>query len=208
MKIFLKSQFYLSDFSVKMSTSVTQTHVTKVVPKTIAKLKTMDEKRPLNRSTSIETIKRINTYICSPQSYLLPAILTTWLKTGQKSLHSSAEKTIFMFRSVIFGSFLLKFLLRDGSKGQPDKLDLQFVLSQVAKRAQGQSQNPYAIALAFKLAVVLMTVQMCLCAFYLTQCLIPLGLAFLLVSTGYIIVLGHRLNAAYLMKHDVKSKIL
>ncbi|XP_066251841.1 uncharacterized protein [Euwallacea similis] len=200
-----------------MSTPVPQTYVSKVLPKSVATLKAMknDEKHIFKRSSSIDTIKRINTYICSPQSYLLPAILTTWLKTGQKSLHSSAEKTIFMFRSVIFGSILLKFILRGANsetlKGEPVKLDLQSVLSQILKYIQqqlsGLLESCLVISFAFQLAVVIMTIEMCLCIFYLSQSSVPIGFGFLILSSGYIVLIGHRLNMGYLIKCDVKRKI-
>ncbi|XP_066153973.1 uncharacterized protein [Euwallacea fornicatus] len=200
-----------------MSTPVSQSYVTKVLPKSVANLKAMknDEKHIFKRSSSIDTIKRINTYICSPQSYLLPAILTTWLKTGQKSLHSSAEKTIFMFRSVIFGSILLRFIPRgansENPKGEPVKLDLQSVLSEIFKYIYHQLsdllESCLFITFAFQVAVVLMTVELCLCTFYLSLSSVPIGLGFLILSSGYIVVIGHKLNMDYLIKRDVKRKI-
>lgn len=199
-----------------MSTEISQAQLATTLPKSIAKLKPMDDKPDFNRSSSIDTIKKINTYICSPQLYVLPVMLTTWLKTGQNSLQSSTEKTIFMFRSLIFGSFVFKFLL-NGTKpghlgGQASKLDLPTVLAQIFVNLQEQlsvaADSLFVISLAFKLAVVLMTVQMCLCAFYLSQSVVPVGLSFLLLSIGYIVGLGYKLNRSYLMKRDVKSKRL
>ncbi|CAG9772171.1 unnamed protein product [Ceutorhynchus assimilis] len=192
----------------KMSTPISKAELSTILP---SKLKPMNDKLCLNRSSSIDTIKRINTYICSPQSYLLPAMLTTWLKTGQNSLHSSTEKTIFMFRSLIFGTFLFKFLLRGSKPGQePIKLNLQTVLQQIAANLQEifaiALQSPFVITTVFAVALVFLAVQMGLCVYLLSQSLIPLGLWFLTICIVYIGYLGHALNRFYLIKRDVKCK--
>ncbi|ENN77634.1 uncharacterized protein LOC109537144 [Dendroctonus ponderosae] len=201
-----------------MSTAILQSHVSTILPKEVATLSKnpskMEEKPHFNRSCSIDTIKQINTLICSPESYFLPAIITTWLKTGQNSLHSSTEKTIFMFRSLIFGSVLFKFLLKGAksgdSSGQTCKLDLQTVLLQIIanlnERLLIAIETAWVISLAFYLTVAVMTTQLSVCLFYLCQNTVPVGLGFLVLSASFITAIGHKLNAFYLRKRDSKRK--
>lgn len=198
-----------------MSTAVLRTHVSTLLPGVATEMGTLTKNSSkMDRSCSVDTIKRINTLICSPESYFLPAIITTWLKTGQNSLHSSTEKTIFMFRSLIFGSVLFKFLLKGAksgnSSGQTCKLDLQTVLLQIIanlhERLLIAVETACVISLAFYLSVAVMTMQLSVCLFYLCHSNVPVGLGFLIFSGSFIVAVAHKINAFYLRKRDSKRK--
>lgn len=93
-----------------MSSTISQTELATLSTAAVAPLR-MDEKQmKLVRTSSIEKIKRFNSFICSQQYYILPAILS-WLKSSQSGLQSSTEKTIFFFRSLFFKSMLYKYFV-------------------------------------------------------------------------------------------------
>lgn len=93
-----------------MSSTISQTELAPLSTAAVAPLR-MDEKQmKLVRTSSIEKIKRFNSFICSQQYYILPAILS-WLKSSQSGLQSSTEKTIFFFRSLFFKSMLYKYFV-------------------------------------------------------------------------------------------------
>ncbi|KAL1500728.1 hypothetical protein ABEB36_006175 [Hypothenemus hampei] len=156
------------------------------------------DKHRLTRASSLETIKRLNTFICSPQTYILPAILTNWLQTGRKSLNASMENTIFALRYFICHNILLKYLLPNVEIHQFDRH------TNVKKIFEIIFQAFLVSKLAFFMTIVCLTVQMCLCCFYLSchSVIVPLGLSFLLVSTGCIMTLGLKMNRSYLNKHN------
>ncbi|KAF7283643.1 uncharacterized protein LOC143194028 [Rhynchophorus ferrugineus] len=185
-----------------MSTSITSTQAATILPKPIVTLKKTEEKPlKLHRTSSIDTIKRINTIICSPQTYILPAMLTTWLKTSQTGLQSSAEKSIFMFRSLIFGSVLQKVLSilvqSQIQKNGDSKISLQLLVKALSSIID---------AVIFYLAVVLLVAQIALCAFLLNQCVVPIGLNFLFASAASIVYLAYKLNSYEYLKSTGRPK--
>lgn len=93
-----------------MSSTISQTELEKLTTPIVAQLRSEDKQAKLVRSSSIEKIKRFNTFICTQQYYILPAILS-WLKSSQSGLQSSTEKTIFFLRSLFFKSMLYKYLV-------------------------------------------------------------------------------------------------
>ncbi|XP_050501112.1 uncharacterized protein LOC126881110 [Diabrotica virgifera virgifera] len=86
------------------------TEVKTISARAITKLK-MEETQPrLTRSSSLDKIKKFNTFICSQQYYVLPALLN-WLKSSQTNLQASTESTIYFLRAFIFNAFFKFYLL-------------------------------------------------------------------------------------------------
>lgn len=93
-----------------MSSTISTVVMQSIPPKAITKLKMDEKQHRLVRTSSIEKIRRFNTYICSQQYYILPALLS-WIKSPKGGLQLSTEKTIFLFRSLFFSSFLYRMFL-------------------------------------------------------------------------------------------------
>jgi hypothetical protein len=79
-----------------MSSTVSTTEVQTISKKVMTPRKADDKTQRLVRTSSLEKIRRFNSFICSQQYYVLPALLA-WLKSSQTVLQSSTEKTIFFF---------------------------------------------------------------------------------------------------------------
>ncbi|XP_030747381.1 uncharacterized protein LOC115875930 [Sitophilus oryzae] len=190
-----------------MSTSISTTQTATVLPKAVSSLKKSEEKPPLQRSSSIETIKRINTIICSPQTYILPAMLTTWLKTGQTGLQSSTEKTIFMFRSLLFGYLLQKFVSVWRKSGvSKSNITIQKTSAQLTAKLF-ESFPSFFISVAFYLVTLLLIAQIVLCVLLLNQCLLPYGMHFLFATATYIAGLGYKINCYSYSKPKKHTKL-
>ncbi|CAH1111816.1 unnamed protein product [Psylliodes chrysocephalus] len=86
------------------------TELKTISSRAITKLK-MEETQPrLYRSSSLDKIKKFNTFICAPQYYILPALLS-WLKNSQSNLQASTETTIYFLRAFILNAFFKFYLV-------------------------------------------------------------------------------------------------
>lgn len=145
----------------------------------------------------METIKRFNTFICSQQYYILPAILS-WLKTSQSGLQSSTEKTIFFFRSLFFKSMLCKYFvigIKSSGVWSPTDLNINIVniknstktkLSDIITKSF-DSNFLLAAAVYGACAIVILQFLTIIYLLYITS--VPYGFLFLigcLVATKYI----------------------
>ncbi|GJQ72495.1 hypothetical protein Trydic_g5037 [Trypoxylus dichotomus] len=61
------------------------------------------------RTSSLESIIRLNTYICSQSFFILPSILA-WLRTSQTVLTSYAEKCTTTIKSAVYSSIVYKII--------------------------------------------------------------------------------------------------
>ncbi|XP_060532732.1 uncharacterized protein LOC132705835 [Cylas formicarius] len=174
--------------STAISTAQTATLVTAAI------LKTDEKPAKLVRTSSIEKFLKFNTYICSPQYYTLPAILT-WLRSSKNGFHASAEKTIFLFRSLIFSSFLFRY----SSHGVRSAL-------QAGRRVLISQLPSTLLGVAFHVGVVLLASQLLCCAYLLATVVVPLGLSFLLSSIVGIVLLGYKINRFSCRKCDRRKK--
>ncbi|XP_044261072.1 uncharacterized protein LOC123009037 [Tribolium madens] len=118
----------------------------------------------LVRTSSLEKIRRFNSFICSQQYNILPALFA-WLRSSQSVLQK-AEKTMLFFRALLFCHFLYKI----------EKLRKQ----------------TFALKLAVYLTAIVLIVELGLCFYLLCSTHVPSGLIFLIISFFYIIYLNAR----------------
>ncbi|EFA05344.1 uncharacterized protein LOC662907 [Tribolium castaneum] len=127
----------------------------------------------LVRTSSLEKIRRFNSFICSQQYNILPALLA-WLRSSQAVLRK-AEKTILFFRALFFSHFLYK-------------------IYQFEYRTSFENLRKHTLVL--KLAVyataVVLLAELGLCFYLLCSTHVPSGLVFLIISFFYIIYLNVR----------------
>ncbi|XP_063926820.1 uncharacterized protein LOC135140258 [Zophobas morio] len=161
----------------------------------------MEEKR-LVRTSSLEKIRRFNSFICSQQYYILPALLA-WLRSSQSVLQSSTEKTIFFFRSLIFSHLLYKLY----------QVEFRTILSNVLALFEKQIRVQYGritrvenlLRMGVVMVVAVLLTELVVCFYLLCLTGAPSGLVFLIVCCFYIIYLNVRAGG-YVDKKSVMKK--
>lgn len=123
-------------------------------------------KKTLIRSASIQKLIEFNTYICSQQFYLLPGLIN-WLKSSQTGVETAFKLTIIFFRSLVFNKLKM---IYDGT-AMRSRTCLTFTI--------------YVTALALLL-------ELFVCFYYLMVANLPIGLVFLIVCWGYIMLLQYQ----------------
>lgn len=194
-----------------MSSTISQTEVQTLTTPSVAQLRTEDKQLKLVRSSSMETIKRFNTFICSQQYYIVPAILS-WLKTSQSGLQSSTEKTIFFFRSLFFKSMLCKyFVIGIKSSGVWSPNELANIKNSTKTKLIDVFikcfDSNFLLAAAVYGACAIVIVQFLTTIYLLYLALVPYGFLFLvgcIMATKYIY---YKTLFCYISKSSNKGKI-
>ncbi|KAH0818433.1 hypothetical protein MTP99_006692 [Tenebrio molitor] len=162
-----------------MSSTVSTTEVQTISKKVMTPRKADDKTQRLVRTSSLEKIRRFNSFICSQQYYVLPALLA-WLKSSQTVLQSSTEKTIFFFRSLLFTHFLYKLC----------QLEFRTIVSNGLLLVRKQFREICLLKWAVYATALVLSAQLFLCFYLLCNTHVPNGLAFLIVCWFYIIYLN------------------
>lgn len=168
-----------------MSSNISTMVLNSIPPKTISELKMEEKKYRLVRTASIEKIRRFNTFICSQQYYILPAILH-WIKSSHSGLQLSTEKTIFFFRSLFFSSFLYKFFmllqpnneLRRVFLGDVKKSTSE-IISNFHKKFSKCFESTFLLAATIYVGCILIAIQLCIVLYFIYFTFIPYGFVFL-----------------------------
>lgn len=195
-----------------MSSTITQSE-TQMVPKATLRPKFTKKPKPeLLRTTSIEKIKKFNTYICSQNYYILPSLLV-WLKTSQTVLQCTTEKTLFYFKTLLLSSVLYKDLeAKAKTKALQKKVStkeiLQIVVVGVRDRIKvvcDDIKNKF-FSLVVYFALMFILVQLLACAYSLCIVFLPVGLIFLLVCLYSICHIMYKVNFSYLQRAENKRR--
>lgn len=80
------------------------TELKTISSRAITKMKMEEPQSRLTRSSSLDKIKKFNTFICSQHYYILPALLS-WLKSSQSNLQTATEGTIHFLRTFLLNAF-------------------------------------------------------------------------------------------------------
>ncbi|RZC42015.1 hypothetical protein BDFB_010920, partial [Asbolus verrucosus] len=180
--------FVIAERAMSSTVSSTEVQTISQKPTVLTHRKMEDRTQRLVRTSSLEKIRRFNSYICSQQYYILPALLA-WLRSSQSVLQSSTEKTIFFFRSLLFSNFLYKLY-------QVEFKSLIFnVLVSILKQIQTNYKNvesTFLLKMAVYMAALILATEVGLCFYLLFSTHIPSGLVFLIVCWFYIIYLNAR----------------
>lgn len=197
-----------------MSSTITRSEmetVHKRKPSTITKPH-QKPKPDLVRSTSMEKIRRFNTYICSQNYYIFPSILA-WLKTSQSVLQSTTEKTLFFFKTLLVTSVFYRTVEAKARRQLKSNLDaltglikLVFYALFTGLKVVYDSLKNILFKSAVYSSIVLIYGQLLLCAYWLCQYFMPIGLAFLLVCLYSIVHLLHKVNFAYVQRQEKKMR--
>lgn len=179
-----------------MSSTVSTTEMKTIPTRPIVRLKADEHKSKLVRTSSIEKIRRFNSYICAQHYYVVPALLT-WLKSSHSCLQSSAEKTILFFRSLIFNAFFYRviqnvFRVKAGvvEKMDPDALK-ENLISNFYDYFSGSFESTL-LSMGVYFVSVLVYSQLLISIYFLSLVPIPGGLYFLLLTGVYISFLCYK----------------
>lgn len=170
-----------------MSSTITQSEL-QTVPKSSPAMPSDKPKRELTRSTSLEKIRKFNSFICSQNYYILPSLLA-WLKTSQTVLQRTAEKTMFHFKYLLVSGLLHL---------QAWTLRLSGAIFEDLKR------RLFVLAVYASLGFILL--QLLACAYLLCVVFLPAGFVFLVVCLYSVCHLGYRLNAWYAESAERKMR--
>lgn len=163
-----------------MSSTITQSEL-QTVPKAPINMAIEKPKPELIRTTSIDKIKKFNSFICSQNYYILPSILT-WLKTSQTVL-----------KYLILSTVLLK----------PSDLTAQLIAT-VKNNYENIQRRLLAIAVYFSVGYIFL--QLLVCAYLLCLVFLPAGFVFLMVCLYTVCHLSYRLNSSYVQNEERKMK--
>ncbi|XP_056641024.1 uncharacterized protein LOC130447964 [Diorhabda sublineata] len=157
-------------------------------PRSITQLKIEEPQSRLSRSSSLDKIKKFNSFICSQQYYMLPALLS-WLKSSQSNLQTATEGTIHFLRTVFLNAFFKCFTFFFKTK--------QFNI--------GKIQNVMRVWISIKLAnffdpTFLFSAGVYIgCLIVFVQVLFSVYLIFLIfLPQGFIFLVGCMLTIQYL----------
>lgn len=179
-----------------MSSTISQTELKTLMPTALTPLKMEDRQGKLVRSSSIDKIRRFNSFICSQQYYILPAILS-WLKSSQSGLQISTKKTIFFFRSLFFKSLLYKYFLISLKSKEWSSEQLLSTIEEFKAIAVENFHDTYTKC--FESTFLLIAAVYGACAIVLVQLLTTLYLLyFTLVPYGMVFLVGCMLTIKYI----------
>lgn len=161
-----------------MSSTITQSQQ-RTVPKASISMTPEKLKPELVRSTSIEKIKKFNSFICSQNYYILPSLLT-WLKTSQTVLQDTMETTINYFKYLVLSIILLK----------PAR-----VLELIKVYFADLRRKFFVLLVYFSFGFIFL--QLLVCAYLLCLVFLPAGFVFLMVCLYTVCHMSYRLNSSY-----------
>lgn len=164
-----------------MSSTITQSQL-QTVPKAPINMMPVEKPKPeLIRSSSMEKIKKFNSFICSQNYYILPALLT-WLKTSQTVL-----------KYLILSTVLLK----------PSDLTIKLIanLKNIYENLQRQ-----LFLITVYCSVGFIFLQLFVCVYLLYFVILTVGFVFLLVCLYTVCHLHYNINCFFLKKEECKLK--
>lgn len=180
-----------------MSSTITSTQV-QTLPSRVIPCKMDNKSARLVRTSSLEKIRRFNSFICSQQYYILPALLT-WLRSSQSGLNSSAERTIFAFRSLFFNTFFYNL----------HEIEFKSIITNnlilVLKRIESTYKNiesTFLLRISIYLTALILVLELGLCFYILCNTHVPSGLVFLIVCWFYIIYLKYKQSMFFTLEQD------
>lgn len=175
-----------------MSSTITQSEL-QTVPKAPINMPVEKPPKPeLIRTTSIDKIKKFNSFICSQNYYILPSILA-WLKTSQTVLQQTMETTMFYFKYLIISSVLFK------PADVKTKLITSFNI--IYKNLR---HKLFILAVYFSVGYIFL--QLLVCAYLLCLVFLPIGFVFLMICLYTVCHLYYRLNSSYLQNAERKLR--
>lgn len=175
------------------------------------KLKMEEKPARLVRTSSIEKIRRFNSFICSQHYFILPALIS-WLKSSQVALHSQYEQKIYFFKSLIFNTYFYKLFLQNCKNVTTTKAaqiqqvhlnHIQVLVSNFFSTFSKSFESTFVLKVAVYLASLFIVVQLLFCIYLLALIHIPNGLYFLISCLLYINYIGFKLEYC---KRDIKHK--
>ncbi|KAJ8913658.1 hypothetical protein NQ315_007375 [Exocentrus adspersus] len=165
----------------KMSSTVSTTEIQTIVPETVAKLKSEEKQHRLVRTSSIEKIRRFNTFICSQQYYLLPTLFS-WLRSSQ----STTERTLFLFKATLFNTFFYKFFQSKARTSQSTsrscesiRLVASSIVSKFFQKFTKCFESTFLLTIAVYFACALVLLQLLLALYLMHLAFLPYGFIFL-----------------------------
>lgn len=174
-----------------MSSTITQSEL-QSVPKTPINLKMTPEIKPkpeLIRTTSIDKIKKFNSFICSQNYYILPSILA-WLKTSQTVLQQTMEKTLFYFKYLIISCVLFK----------PTDLITEKLIENLKIIYNNLKQKVFILTVYCSVGFIFL--QLFVCVYLLCLVFLPIGFLFLMTCLYTVCHIYYRLNLSYLKNSE------
>lgn len=195
-----------------MSSTITQSE-TQVVSKATLRPKFTKKPKPeLLRTTSIEKIKKFNTYICSQNYYILPSLLA-WLKTSQTVLQSTTEKTLFYFKTLLISTVIYKDLETKAKEVRMQKTastkeffrNITTAIKDYIKVLCDDIKDRLLSFMVY-VAMTLLLVQLVACAYFLCLVFLPVGLIFLLICLYSICHIMYKVNFSYLKRAEDKRR--
>ncbi|XP_018576788.1 uncharacterized protein LOC108915276 isoform X2 [Anoplophora glabripennis] len=198
-----------------MSSKISASEIQTMAPQAVTKLKSEEKPYRLVRTSSIEKIKRFNTFICSQQYYLLPALFS-WLKSSQPSTESS----IFLFKATLFNTFFYKFFqtgLKSAASAGRSKAKLQKsspvtisrVISNFFQKFTKCFESTFLLAIAVYSACLLVPLQLALALYLMYFAFLPHGFIFMLgcmMAIKYLCYKSFSLCLGNGAKRDIKNK--
>lgn len=179
----------------------------------------LNKRTNFTRSPSLEKIIQLNTYICSQNYFILPAILT-WLRSSQTVLKSYTEKSILTIKSAIFHSILYKMIesqfiltsaaLREVSITEPQKLlsALNTVLTQIKTSIDNLPERFKRLILkvAVYFSFFYIFLQLALCLWALRCSVVPSGLTFLLACIAIVSYANYQCLRFIILEEELKQE--
>lgn len=198
-----------------MSSTISPAEIQTITPLAVTKLKSEDKPYRLVRTSSIEKIRRFNTFICSQQYYLLPALFS-WLKSSQ----SSTERAIFLFKATLFNTFFYRFFqtgLKSTASAGRSKAKLQrstpltisSVISNFFQKFTKCFESTFLLAIAVYSACLLVLIQLVLALYLMYLAFLPYGFIFMVGCMVVIKCLCYQslfLCLRNSAKRDIKNK--
>lgn len=149
----------------------------------------LDEKRDrFTRTSSIERLKRFNTFICSQHYFILPALLY-WLKSSKTVLQSTLETCIQFAKNLLFHYFNSRRMFGFYNIRHADLLPALKMLISVKYDSWNivyKSTKRTLFALCVYTTMLAIFFQLMLCFYFLSKVFLPGGFLFL-CSCIYII---------------------
>ncbi|XP_017781952.1 PREDICTED: uncharacterized protein LOC108566533 [Nicrophorus vespilloides] len=137
------------------------------------------------RSSSLERIRKFNTYICSQNYYILPAILT-WLRNSSTVIQTNFERSIIYSKATIYNSTVYK-VSRICTKA-----NISMYLDDFRDFSR-HAKDEFCMFFSERLAIcgvyatiVAIFVQLLVCLYTLCTALMPAGLVFMIGCLYYI----------------------
>lgn len=145
-----------------MSSTITQVQQ-RTVPQSVSEpLPTetivLKKHKTLIRSTSIEKLKKFNSFICSQHYYILPSLLL-WLKTSQTILTSNMEKCILYIKSMFLIFTIRECLEKVKKLDYYDEKNLSATILQLTAKDISVILNILLTRIRFNLAVIYEDIQ-------------------------------------------------